>query len=122
MDRYAHDPVPPGDDDAGTQRNAARDSLLLTATLRIGDAETTVRIRNLSAGGLMAEYGRSLPLDTAVDVDIRGIGWTAGKVVWAVDGRLGIAFDAPIDPLLARKPVGSGKQTPVYLKPPLSRR
>lgn len=125
MDRYAHDPMSGANDsfdDVASQRNAVRDSLLLTATLKVDSVETTVRVRNLSAGGLMAEYGRLLPLDTAVEVDVRGIGWVAGKIAWATDGRLGIAFDEPIDPMLARKPVGSGAKTPIYLKPPLPRR
>lgn len=123
MDRYAQEPVssPPGEEDSDAQRNTSRDSLLLTATLRIGANETSVRVRNLSAGGLMAEYGRAVPLNTPIDIDVRGIGWVTGKVAWATDGRIGVAFDSPIDPKLARKPVGQGAKTPTYLKPPIRR-
>jgi hypothetical protein len=122
MDQYAHSSPPHDADDAASQRNASRDSLFLTATLKLGDDETTVRVRNLSPGGLMVEYGKLAAIDTDVRVNVRGIGWISGKVAWAVDGRLGIAFDKEVDPMLARKPVGQGTQTPVYVKPPLSRR
>ncbi|WP_033919973.1 PilZ domain-containing protein [Sphingomonas sp. 37zxx] len=123
MDRYAQDsvPNPRGDETVDAKRNATRDSLLLAATLRVDGDETNVRIRNLSAGGLMAEYPIALASGTPVDIDVRGIGWVGGKVAWATDGRLGIAFDSPIDPKLARKPVGAGAKTPMYLKPPLRR-
>jgi hypothetical protein len=122
MDQHAHSSRPHDADDAASQRNASRDSLFLTATLKLGDDETMVRIRNLSPGGLMVEYGKLAAIDTDVRVNVRGIGWISGKVAWAVDGRLGIAFDKEVDPMLARKPVGQGTQTPVYVKPPLSRR
>lgn len=123
MDRYAHDadPTPDGEEDGEAQRNTSRDSLLLTATLRTEAGASNVRVRNLSAGGLMAEYGIALSQGTPVEIDVRGIGWVSGKVAWATDGRLGIAFDSPIDPKLARKPVGMGAKTPIYLKPPLRR-
>lgn len=120
MDHYSYDPANPGAaaDDAAHQRAAARDSLLLTAQLKLGDAAPVqVRVRNLSAGGLMAEHAAPVERDIPVAIDVRGIGWVRGRIAWAAEGRLGIAFDTPIDPLLARKPVGQGKHTPHYVKP-----
>ncbi|MGN6374353.1 MAG: PilZ domain-containing protein [Sphingomonas sp.] len=124
------DPVEPdqsGDTAAGTsaqQRQNERDSLLLTAQLRIAgtdDAEQ-VRVRNLSAGGLMAELPYPIEPDTAVEVEVRGIGWISGRVAWTAVGRAGIAFDEEVDPKKARKPVGGGAKTPVYVKPILKKR
>jgi hypothetical protein len=57
-----------------------------------------------------------------VEVEVRGVGWVSGRIAWATDGRVGIAFDTPIDPLLARKPVGGGTQTPTFVKPIFTRR
>lgn len=94
---------------SGHGRHASRDSLLLTAKLRIGDHETDVRIRNLSAGGLMAEYPRAVSLGERLEIDVRGVGPVAGRIAWATDGRIGIAFNEPIDPMLARKPVATRK-------------
>ena len=44
--------------DFAGQRNGSRDSLMLTAQFRVaGDDRTAqVRVRNLSSGGLMAEW------------------------------------------------------------------
>ena len=87
-----------------------RDSLFLAAALRIGDAPRTlqVRIRNLSAGGLMAELPEPIPNDQPVEIEVRGLGWVRGRVAWQTEGRAGIAFDREVDPQRARKPVGGG--------------
>jgi PilZ domain len=109
--------------DFAGQRSGARDSLLLTAQFRVdGGSACTVRVRNLSAGGLMAEYAEPIGLRTPVAVEVRGVGWVAGKIAWAAEGRVGVAFDTPIDPKLARKPVGGGGKTPAYAKPIFTRR
>jgi len=93
--------------------------LFLVAQFRlVGKREKKeARIRNLSAGGLLAEIAGDVPEGTAVEIQVRGIGWVAGKIVWSICGRVGIAFDQQIDPILARKPVGQGTQTPSYAKP-----
>lgn len=100
-------------DEAGSsQRSGGRDSLLLGAQLRVDGGEPVqARVRNLSAGGLMAEYPRSVSGGTPVEIEVRGIGWVQGRVAWSAEGRIGIAFDEPIDPKSARKPVG-GSKTP----------
>ncbi|WP_010543412.1 PilZ domain-containing protein [Sphingomonas elodea] len=110
-------------DDFAGKRSGARDSLLLTAQFRVeGQDAVTVRVRNLSSGGLMAEFTAPIGLRTPVEVEVRGVGWVKGKIAWAAEGRVGVAFDNEIDPKLARKPVGGGTQTPVYVKPILTRR
>ena len=109
MDQYSSDPLNAGlSDDPSTQRTGARDSLLLSAQLRIGgEPEVTVRVRNLSSGGLMAEYAQPVVSGTPVEVDVRGIGRIGGRIAWAAEGRIGIAFDREIDPMSARKPVAA---------------
>lgn len=88
-----------------------RDSLFLLARVRVdGEAEwVDVRVRNLSAGGLMAEIAQALAIDTPVELELRGIGRVTGRVAWQAEGRTGVAFDAEIDPMKARKPVGKGR-------------
>ncbi|MBB4153055.1 hypothetical protein GGQ80_000943 [Sphingomonas jinjuensis] len=119
MDRIDRD-FPVDDDttsDAG-KRAGQRDSLFLVAPIRFeGDTDVTeVRVRNLSPGGLMAEIGRVVPIGTPVVVGLRGIGVVEGKIAWCAEGRVGVALDDPIDPKLARKPVGGGDSTPIYAK------
>lgn len=118
---------PPGagaGSDPASQRNDARDSLFLVAVFRVvgGKHDWQVRVRNLSAGGLMAEFPHPLAMGTEVEVDVRGIGWVTGRVAWATAGRVGVAFDEQIDPKMARKPVTSGTTTPSFVKPILPRR
>ncbi|WP_108812191.1 PilZ domain-containing protein [Sphingorhabdus sp. Alg231-15] len=101
------------------KRELDRDSLFLKATLRFvnGDDCGEVRIRNLSAGGLMAEAPVIAKRGDKVELELRNIGRVTGYVAWVAQGRLGIAFDHPIDPKLARKPVGQSKhELPHYLK------
>lgn len=105
--------------DGASQRHEVRDSLFLTANLRMeGMREMLqVRVRNLSAGGLMAEVPDHIAQGTPVELELRGVGRVCGRVAWYAAGRIGIAFDRMIDPHLARKPVGGGAKTPSYVKP-----
>lgn len=125
MDQFSNEPFgAPSEDDLAQHRNDARDSLFLMADVRFAghpDA-TQVRVRNLSAGGLMAEFQNGLDQGTRVEVDVRGIGWVSGCIAWSAAGRVGIAFDRMIDPMQARKPVGMGPKTPSFVKPILTRR
>lgn len=107
MDQYSQDPFGAlTGEDLAKQRNNARDSLFLIARLSVaGRDDEQVRVRNLSSGGLMAEYAAPIANGTRVEVDVRGIGVVPGRIAWATDGRIGIAFDQQIDPMLARKPV-----------------
>ncbi|QKR99558.1 PilZ domain-containing protein [Sphingomonas sp. CL5.1] len=77
-----------------------RESVSFNARLRVGDAKRAakVRIRNVSPGGLMAEVPRPLAPDAAVEIELAGIGWVAGRVAWQIEGRVGVAFDSEIDP------------------------
>ena len=89
------------------RRAAPRDSLFLQATLRrAGDERTaTMRIRNLSSGGMMAEIGEPFEEGDRIEIDLRGIGILDGTVIWRTDTRIGIEFDESIDPRRARKSV-----------------
>ncbi|MDB5695330.1 MAG: pilZ domain protein [Sphingomonas bacterium] len=114
------------DEIVGTVDNARtrkRDSMFLSAQLRIGGEGPTheVRVRNLSAGGLMAELDCTVEPGTPVALAMRGLGDMTGSVAWCTHGRLGIALDRPIDPARARKPVGLGPSTPEFAKPLVGR-
>src|SRR4051812_45829849 len=120
MDQYSQDPYSAAaGEDGAHNRNEARDSLFLMADMRVPGSPDAiqVRVRNLSAGGLMAEFPAGLDQGTPVEFDVRGIGSVPGRVAWSAAGRIGVAFDRQIDPMLARKPVGAGGKTPVFVKP-----
>ncbi|UZK66560.1 PilZ domain-containing protein [Sphingomonas sp. M1-B02] len=124
MEQFSPDPLSAlSADDFTGQRSGSRDSLMLTAQFRVDDGEIEqVRVRNLSSGGLMADYTAPITPKTPVQIEVRGIGWLRGRVAWTAEGRIGVAFDNDIDPMLARKPVGKGGHTPHYAKAIVPRR
>ena len=96
--------------DRGPARSAPRDSLFLLTSLSTDEGVPLgkARVRNLSATGLMADCERGVPAGTKVILELRGIGSVSGTVAWSREDKIGLAFDEPIDPQLARKPVSTG--------------
>lgn len=118
MDQHSYDSFSDqGLDDPAAQRGDTRDSLLLVANLRLGNNGNTVqvRVRNLSAGGLMAEIASHVDVGLPVEVEVRGLGNVPGRIAWVAAGRIGVAFDHLIDPQAARKPIAS--KEPAKAKP-----
>jgi hypothetical protein len=91
-------------------RQIARDSLFVLADLRLeGEhSDHRIKMRNLSAGGMMAEGPVRAQRGQVVWVNLRNIGWVEGSVAWVQDNRFGIAFRDEIDPKLARAPQETG--------------
>ena len=105
-------------------RQVERDSLLLIAQVRIdgGEGEYRVKVRNLSAGGMMADGDAPVTRGALVSIGLRNIGWIDGTVAWKQDDRFGIAFLEEIDPKVARAPVAAGAPdlvSPRFTRPPL---
>ena len=103
-------------------RQVQRDSLLLLAQLRVDglDGVHRVKVRNLSAGGMMAEGDVKVMRGSLVAVELRNIGWIEGAVAWKQDSRFGIAFVEEIDPKRAREsqsaPEGGEFSSPRYAR------
>ncbi|RKF20598.1 PilZ domain-containing protein [Altericroceibacterium spongiae] len=101
-------------------RQVSRDSLFLLAQLRVDGSEQlhTVRVRNLSSRGMMAEGDVKVMRGTQLSVELRNIGWVEGTVAWTQDNRFGIAFIDEIDAKQVRNPVNmSGDlDTPRYTR------
>jgi len=87
-------------------RQVNRDSLFLLAQLRVDGQQgvSRVKVRNLSAGGMMADGDAKVVRGTLVAVELRNIGWVEGSVAWRQDNRFGIAFVDEIDPAVVRAP------------------
>jgi hypothetical protein len=109
-----------------SQRSLPRDSLFLRGTLRMEGThnDLDIRIRNLSATGLMADCSTLGAIGQPVMLETKGIGKVAGKIAWVRDGRMGIAFDNPVDPKLVRQPSSGSApmMTPDYLRAKPERR
>lgn len=106
-----------------SQEARARDSLFLLADLMIEEngEQHKVKVRNLSAGGMMVESDLEVTQGQSIVVNLRNIGPVRGEIAWARSGRFGVAFNRPVNPKLARKPVGTAvDETPRYLRTPLT--
>ena len=102
---------------AALSRGADRDSLFLQASLILPGANpVTVRVRNLSPGGMLAEGRVNVAQGAAVEVDLRNVGPVSGRVIWAGEGKFGIAFDRPVDPQAVRRQVVSPSDLPPHLR------
>jgi hypothetical protein len=103
-------------------RHISRDSLFLLAEIRREGADSArrVRVRNLSASGMMAEGDLSVVRGARLQVELRNVGTVSGTVAWVQDNRFGIAFSEDIDPKRARAPVADEQRrdhvTPPYLR------
>jgi hypothetical protein len=105
--------------DAGSSRSQPRASLFLAGRIsvnRTGQSQD-IRIRNLSAIGMMAECALRVVEGEAVAIDFKTIGRVPGTIAWIRDGKLGIRFDYEIDPEEARTQTKSAPTlVPDYIK------
>lgn len=100
-------------------RREGRNSFLFLAEMRSAESSCRIKVRNLSATGMKAESDTPPDAGTAVEAELRNIGWVSGTVAWRRGTTFGVRFDEPVDPSLARAPVGAGEHTPRYVRPPL---
>lgn len=98
--------------DAVALRGNRRDSMFLKAVVlcRRTDHRFDIVVRNISAGGLLADTPQELAIGDEVLVTIRKLGDVPGKIVWSQPTRFGIAFDVTIDPQAVRQPVKMPKK------------
>ncbi len=61
-------------------------------------AHRAIRLRKLSATGLMAESEAVPQLWTPIQVSLRNVGKVPGFVSWVEGNRFGVCFDENIDP------------------------
>ena len=102
-------------------RHDNRDSLFLMAELQV-DGDLTpyrVRVRNLSATGMMAEGDLRLLPGTHVKVALKNLPVVDGNVAWVHEQRFGIAFADEIDPKAPRSAINAGGDitTPRHVRP-----
>ena len=101
-------------------RQISRDSLFVMAEMRLDgvEGEHRIKLRNLSAGGMMGEGPVRVTRGAIIWVNIRNIGWTEGTVAWVQDDRFGVAFVEEIDPKVARLPARTDGNSRVMIRQP----
>jgi len=94
-------------------------AMLRVAKLTDGsEREQLIRVRNVSAGGLMAEIGRPVTVGEQVEIELNSQK-IPSSVVWTRDGTAGFKFDENVDlgELLAgRKPRHGFRPRPPRLR------
>ena len=114
----SREPATVDEEVAALSRGADRDSLFMQASLTLPGRpdSVTVRVRNLSPGGMLAEAMVQVAQGGPVEVDLRNVGRVSGRIVWAGEGKFGIAFDRPVDPQAVRRQVVSQSDLPPHLR------
>ncbi len=102
--------------DETEQRQIARDSLFVLADMRLSGSEGLhrIKVRNLSAGGMMGEGTVRVSRGNPVSVNVRNTGWVEGTVAWVQDNRFGVAFCEEIDIQAARSAKAGADLAPVH--------
>ena len=62
------------------------------------DGAHQIRVRNLSAGGMMGEGSVAVDSGSQVEVAMPNFGSVPGRVAWVQGDRFGVAFADEIDP------------------------
>ncbi len=111
-------PITTDEEVAALSRGADRDSLFMQASLMLpGHPDAVVvRVRNLSPGGMLAEGKVRVDQGATIQIDLKNVGPVPGRVVWAGEGKFGIAFDHQIDPQAVRRQVVSQSDLPPHLR------
>lgn len=114
----SREPLSVDEEVAALSRSADRDSLFMQANLSLPGqaAPLVVRVRNLSAGGMLAEAPvRGVAQGAAIEIELRNVGFVPGRIVWVGEGKFGIAFDRPVDPQAVRRQVVKKMDVPPYI-------
>ncbi len=104
-----------------SKRKDERSSLFLTAAIAVEGARApvSVRVRNLSEGGMMVDGHVKLVCGARIEAELRGIGTVGGRIAWVEAGRAGVAFDEPVDPKLARAGAALPAEHKIVKAPPI---
>ena len=89
--------------------------ILRIAKLTAPSGEQLIRIRNVSAGGLMAESGRPLSVGDPVTLEMSNQR-IPSSIVWTRDGTIGVKFEQNLD--LGELLAGRKPRHGVRLRPP----
>lgn len=107
--------------DKTERRQVKRESLDLLADIRIDGVrgEQRVGLRNISAGGLMADGLENSHRGQMIWIHLGVLGWVEGTVAWVQGSRCGVAFRDEMDPEQLVSLLAAGKSAGRLPHPPL---
>ena len=99
-------------------RRNRRSNVLMAATVEVSGTVRPVKMRNLSAEGVLIE-GEHLPVEGSEILLRKGDLSVAGRIVWLRGGRAGVAFAEllPAEQLLRHVPTPRPRVAPVFRRP-----
>ena len=78
------------------ERRSSRNDVRADGVLQVGTARHAVTVLNVSAHGVMVQSEARLVPGRPVTVELEGLAPTRGRVAWAREGHVGIAFNNPL--------------------------
>ena len=96
MARLPQPQFTPADARALTPREARMVTVLMVGRILGPLGDGLCRIRNLSAGGLMAEVFAPFAVEDRIGIELRNGFMLDGEVRWTRQGQIGIRFDQPV--------------------------
>jgi hypothetical protein len=102
-------------------RRSRRSPVLLAATIEVGGCAVPVKLRNLSAEGVLIE-GDDLPIEGSTTCFQRNELRVTGRVVWVQGRYAGVAFDRQLKPeeVLRQVPKPRPRAKPEFRRPGLA--
>ena len=82
------------------RRRAERSEISVRTTAGLpGMERVDVELLNLSTGGVMLRAAKIIAENTPVMIDMPGLGWAGGRIVWFFNDQHGVQFDRPLSQL-----------------------
>lgn len=78
-------------------RSEYRTEIAQPAQFRFGVTQCEVKLRNLSARGVMIEGATDVSVGDQVSIQIGEIGYVPSSIAWSIEDRCGLAFSHSID-------------------------
>lgn len=91
--------------DSERREGVRHSTVFRVGVLHSGDAQELCLIKNISAGGLMAQVYRQVPVGEAVRIEMKTGHVLEGNVVWEAASKIGVEFPSPIavEPILTTR-------------------
>jgi hypothetical protein len=90
-----------GDDSDGHQRRTGDRAVAVSRVIKLTTdrGEQLCRIRNISGAGVLLQAIGEYWVGELVTLELFAGRQTRGNIVWVADGRVGVAFEAPLEPV-----------------------